>query len=159
MPEPVKSRPTRAHENLFLFAASDSYLYDFEAVKVPTPRQTSGNLNRHCNDGTRGRADHLGASIPWKNDGSGRNRRTVWKIPHKPLAAAHFAVMPCELAEPCVLAGSPRGGTVLDPFSGAGTTGLVATRLGRSFIGVELNPEYCTLARTRIMEDSPLFNR
>lgn len=89
--------------------------------------------------------------------GEKRNRRSVWTITTKPFKGAHFAVMPPDLVEPCVLAGSPGGGVVLDPFAGAGTVGLVAQRLGRSFIGIELNPEYAAMARERIRGDSPLF--
>lgn len=89
---------------------------------------------------------------------TGRNKRTVWTICTSPFPEAHFAVYPPSLVEPCVLAGSPEGGTVLDPFAGSGTTGMVALRHGRSFIGVELNPTYCDMARRRIAGDAPLFN-
>ena len=79
-----------------------------------------------------------------------RNKRTVWTIPTKPLKAAHFAAFPEALVEPCIKAGCPEGGTVLDPFFGAGTVGLVSAKLGRRWIGIELNPNYCEIARKRI---------
>jgi len=92
--------------------------------------------------------------------GSGRrNKRDVWTISSEPFSEAHFAVMPKNLAEPCVLAGSPTGGVVLDPFCGSGTTGLVALRHQRNFIGIEINPEYADMAKRRIEGDQPLLNR
>jgi DNA modification methylase len=86
-----------------------------------------------------------------------RNRRTVWTIATAPFSEAHFATFPPKLIEPCILAGSRRGDTVLDPFGGAGTTGLVADRLGRHSVLCELNPEYAAMARARITADAPLF--
>lgn len=87
-----------------------------------------------------------------------RNKRSVWTVTTQGYSEAHFATFPPKLIEPCILAGCPEDGTVLDPFSGAGTTGLVSTRLHRNFIGIELNPEYITMARNRIEQDAPLFN-
>lgn len=87
-----------------------------------------------------------------------RNRRSVWEVTTQPFSEAHFATFPLKLIEPCILAGCPAGGIVLDPFFGAGTTGLVASRLQRQFIGIELNPEYVAMAERRIVEDAPLFN-
>ena len=86
-----------------------------------------------------------------------RNKRDVWTVATQPYAEAHFATFPPSLIEPCILAGCPVGGTVLDPFSGAGTTALVADRLSRNAIGVELNPEYAGMARNRVYDDAPLF--
>ena len=80
----------------------------------------------------------------------GKNRRSVWTITPKPFKGAHFATFPPALIEPCILAGSPVGGKVLDPFSGAGTTGLVAVQHGRRYVGIELNPEYLAMSRARI---------
>jgi DNA modification methylase len=88
-----------------------------------------------------------------------RNRRSVWTVPTRPYTEAHFATFPPGLIEPCVLAGCPEDGTVIDPFAGAGTTGLVALRHGRSFVGIELNPEYVEMARRRIVDDAPLLNQ
>jgi DNA modification methylase len=89
--------------------------------------------------------------------GAGRNKRSVWTIPTQPYAGAHFATYPEGLVEPCILAGSRHGDVVLDPFAGSGTTGAVAVRHGRSFIGIELNPVYAELARARIGGVAPLF--
>ena len=89
--------------------------------------------------------------------GGTRNKRDVWSITTKPFKGAHFAVMPPDLVEPCILAGSRPGDVVLDPFAGAGTVGLVASRLGRRHIGVELSLEYCQMAEQRIYDDAPLL--
>jgi DNA modification methylase len=88
-----------------------------------------------------------------------RNKRDVWSINTKPFKGAHFAVMPEALVEPCVLAGSEIGDTVLDPFTGSGTVAVVALRHRRNFVGTELNPEYAAIARTRICDDAPMFNQ
>jgi DNA modification methylase len=126
------------------------------AMKAVPPRK-SGNKARKFGD-ERDRPDsHLGASVPWEDDGTGRNRRSVWTIATQPFKGAHFATFPPALIEPCILAGSRRGDTVLDPFGGAGTTGLVADRLGRDAVLVELNPAYAEMARRRITDDAPLF--
>jgi DNA modification methylase len=87
-----------------------------------------------------------------------RNKRSVWTVNTKGFSEAHFATFPPKLIEPCILAGCPEGGNVIDTFSGAGTTGLVATRLGRNYIGIELNPEYIEMSNRRITQDAPLFN-
>lgn len=86
-----------------------------------------------------------------------RNKRSVWTITTQPFSQAHFATFPPALVEPCVLAGCPIGGTVLDPFAGAGTTGLVADRLGRNALLIEINPAYAAMAKERIADDAPLF--
>jgi DNA modification methylase len=88
---------------------------------------------------------------------TGRNRRSVWNVATAPYSGAHFATFPPALIEPCILAGCPEGGTVLDPFGGAGTTGLVADRLGRDAILIEINQEYAAMAESRINLDAKLF--
>ena len=90
-------------------------------------------------------------------NGTGRNRRSVWTVPTQPYSGAHFAVMPEALAEPCILAGSRPGDIILDPFNGAGTTGVVATRHGRSYVGIDANAAYLEIARDRIAAVAPLF--
>lgn len=111
----------------------------------------SGNKARKPSS-ERGCPDNSGSnvcgSVPW--EGSTRNKRSVWTVPTMPFKEAHFATFPEALIEPCVLAGAPMGGTVLDPFMGAGTTAVVAQRLGRQYVGCELNPEYADIARRRI---------
>ena len=88
-----------------------------------------------------------------------RNKRDVWTVATSPYAGAHFATFPPALVEPCILAGCPKDGTVLDPFGGAGTTGLVADRLGRNAVLCELNPEYATMAESRIRDENPMFTQ
>jgi DNA modification methylase len=100
--------------------------------------------------------DGRGDPEQWE-PGGGRNIRNVWTIATSPYPEAHFATFPPELAERCIKAGCPAGGTVLDPFGGAGTTGLVADRLQRNAILIELNPGYVDLARNRVVNDAPLF--
>jgi DNA modification methylase len=159
MPENVNDRPTAAHEYMFLLSKSRRYFYDNEAVKeAAVSDHPSGNgFKREArltyqNSFGEGR----GNSMQWVPTDK-RNLRDVWTVPVRPFNEAHFATYPPELIEPCVKAGCPEGGTVLDPFFGAGTTGLVADRLGRDCIGIELNPAYAEIARKRIAGDSPLF--
>ncbi len=154
MPESVRDRCTKAHEYVFLLSKSERYFFDSEAMKEP-----ADPANHRDSPGVRrtapGSADHSGFK-----DGrhyETRNKRSVWTVATQPYDGAHFATYPPALIEPCVLAGCPTGGTVLDPFGGAGTTGLVADRLGRNAVLCELNPEYAQLARNRIFDDAPLF--
>jgi DNA modification methylase len=146
MPESVRDRPTKAHEYVFLLSKQARYWYDAEAIAEAScgaaeyPKR-HGNGESVCGPGG---AYRVGSTT------SGRNRRTVWTIATQPYPEAHFATFPEKLVEPCVLAGCPVGGTVLDPFCGSGTTGVVAARLGREFIGIELNPEYVAMAKRRI---------
>lgn len=109
-------------------------------------------------DHETGAANRDGRDMQEVGVGAFRNKRTVWSIATAPFPEAHFATFPPKLVEPCILAGCPEGGTVLDPFSGAGTTGLVARRLGRNFVGIELNAAYIEMAERRIVQDQPLFN-
>jgi len=161
MPESVTDRCTKAHEYIFLMAKSARYYYDAEAVKeenTDTSRvgKVAGGLGRKDDGYKTAHGDvhrgSLGGVVT-----NGRNRRSVWTVATQPFPGAHFAVMPEALVEPCVKAGSATGDTVLDPFAGSGTVGVVAARLGRSFIGCELNPEYAQMARARIGSASPLF--
>lgn len=180
MPESVKDRPTKAHEYLFLFSKSPRYYYDYEAVKEPLAESSilrmsqenienqtgsaranggtrvdrpmtpvsSGNKRRIYGEGRGRPGSHIAGSVPW--EGVNRNRRTVWTVPTVAFKGAHFATFPPKLIEPCILAGTPVGGTVLDPFFGAGTVGLVAKQHGRDYLGIELNPEYVELSRKRL---------
>jgi DNA modification methylase len=150
MPESVRDRCTKAHEYLFLFSKSPKYYFDSEAMKEPAVGAPSGNKERKQRPGqeTLQRGNQAGA-VPWAG-GEMRNRRSVWSVATKPFKEAHFATYPPALIEPCILAGAPEGGTVLDPFFGAGTTGLVAEKHGRKWIGCELNPEYAHIAERRL---------
>ena len=159
MPESVTDRCTKAHEYVFLLTKNDRYFFDNEAIAEPaihaghtvkaykTGKNVSGQTFRDT--ATGGHDVHVGET---------RNRRSVWTINTKPFRQAHFAVMPEALAQPCILAGSEPGDLVLDPFTGAGTTAVVALRHGRNFIGTELNADYTHIAQQRIVNDQPLFN-
>ena len=147
MPESVTDRCTKAHEYVFLMSKSERYSYDHEAVKEDAVRGAAGSTFHTGKTATH----QMGrASTSERVEDGKRNRRDVWTIPTKPFKGAHFAVMPEALVEPCILAGCPLGGTVLDPFAGSGTVGVVALRYGRNFVGCELNPEYKAIAVDRI---------
>lgn len=168
VPSSVKNRPTTDHEYVFLFARSKDYYYDIDAIREPhvtfspesrmkggrnhfgkqngTPEEgkNAGNSNLHS-----GRWDQAFHPL-------GRNRRTVWEIPLSKYRDAHFAVFPEKLVELCILAGCPESGVVLDPFIGSGTTAVVAQRLGRQFVGIDSNPNYCDMARSRVHQPTLL---
>ena len=151
MPESVRDRPTKSHEYVFLLSKRERYYYDHAAASEPAvSTHGSGNGYRRAarlsySDGSGAR----GSDTPWQPSDR-RNRRTVWTVPTRPFRGAHFATFPEALVEPCVLAGCPAGGTVLDPFFGAGTTGVVSARHGRRCLGIELNPAYTAIARERL---------
>lgn len=160
MPESVRDRCTKAHEYVYLLAKSERYYYD--AAAISEPAIYSGDVKDYTGDQKANSADeNLQRTLPRGRKltiAETRNRRSVWTVPSKPFSGAHFATFPPALIEPCILAGCPTGGTVLDPFGGAGTTGLVADRLQRDAILVELNPAYADIARRRIADESPLFS-
>jgi site-specific DNA-methyltransferase (adenine-specific) len=147
-----------------LFSKSQNYFYDIDAIREPhvtfsensqmkggrnhfgkvngTPEQGKNQGNSNLHNGRWDQAFHP----------KGRNRRTVWEIPLSKFREAHFAVFPEKLVELCILAGCPEGGIVLDPFIGSGTTAVVAQRLGRKFVGIDSNSEYCGMARKRVSQ-------
>ena len=153
MPESVTDRPTKAHEYMFLLSKSDRYYYDADAVAEQA--ETAGKIggftpNAAIAAGVKPTGNMIaerGRAYVRKDT---RNKRTVWTIPTEPYAGAHFAVMPTALVKPCILAGCPTGGTVLDPFTGSGTVAVVALENGCNFVGCELNPEYVKIAEDRI---------
>jgi len=151
MPESVTDRCTKAHEYIFLLSKSERYYYDHEAIKEKAvhPPHAPGNKKL---DISRNDADSM--QKVWAEDGQ-RNKRSVWTVATKPYAEAHFATYPTTLIEPCILAGSPVGGVVFDPFTGSGTTALVALTNNRSYIGTELNPEYIRIAENRLSGIQP----
>jgi DNA modification methylase len=153
MPESVTDRCTKSHEYVFLLTKSARYFYDAEAVKEASVDAASyrplSPRNPDKREGDKFFATRVGDHANGKVYAT-RNKRSVWTITTKPFSGAHFAVMPPDLVEPCVLAGCPEGGTVLDPFGGSGTTALVAEKLGRDAILCELNPEYIEIAWARI---------
>ncbi len=155
MPESVEDRCTKAHEYIFLLTKSETYFYDHDAIKEPytSPLNRWGGVNLTKNgisawDEETGQNTNRNRSM--RPDPKGRNKRSVWHVETTPYAGAHFATFPEKLILPMVLAGCPEGGTILDPFMGAGTTALVALKNNRNFIGSELNPISCKLADERI---------
>lgn len=156
MPVSVTDRTTPAHEMLYMFSKSARYHYDMEAVKEPASSGSHGGSKP--NSGAKAKASgHNTGSLGMVRDSGLRQPRSVWSVATRPFKGAHFATFPPDLIKPCILAGCPVGGTVLDPFFGAGTTGLVAQQLGRNAIGIELNPTNADLAKRRIHDDAPLL--
>jgi DNA modification methylase len=186
MPESVTDRCTKSHEYIFLMSKSAKYYYDAAAIKKVAknpeddirrmnqqsaanksapdemrnglrPRR-SGNKERKqgaergCPEGT---GSNVCSSVPW--EGTMANKKSVWSVTTKPFKEAHFATFPEDLIVDCIKAGCPEGGIVLDPFMGAGTTALVARKLGRNYIGFELNPKYIKIAEKRIANEMGLF--
>jgi DNA modification methylase len=165
MPESVTDRPTKAHEYIFLMAKNDQYYYDADAIKElaaydgrkDTMMKGSHKYANGFMPVQSTQSFHARGHERWQRNEAGdylRNKRTVWHIPTKPYNDAHFATFPTELVETCIKPGCPVGGIVLDPFMGSGTTGEVALKLNRRFIGFELNPEYVKLANKRIFSGS-----
>jgi site-specific DNA-methyltransferase (adenine-specific) len=157
MPESVTDRCTKSHEYIFLLAKSERYYFDQEAIKEDGSLQVSGNTQHKYVDGDPMNRTKAGFLEMRSKVYERVNRRSVWSVTTKPYKGAHFATFPPDLIEPCILAGCPKGGTVLDPFGGAGTTCLVADRLQRDAVLIELNPAYAALAQDRIRDESPLF--
>lgn len=174
MPESVTDRPTKSHEYIFLLAKSQHYFYDADAIREPYaessfPRALRGvSENNKWTGGAPGSTAHsisqarpnerkkfengqAGGGSSFVNP-AGRNKRDVWTVTTKPYKGAHFATFPPDLIEPCILAGSRIGDTVLDPFNGSGTTGAVAIKHNRDYIGIELNPAYIKLTEERLKQ-------
>lgn len=151
MPESVRDRCTKAHEYIFLLAKSERYYYDHEAIKEPAAYANSRESAKKGSFNAKG--EPLPGQLPFRAITDTRNKRSVWWITPKPFKGAHFATFPPDLIEPCILAGCPEGGVVLDPFFGAGTAGLVAVRQNKKFVGIDLNPDYCEMAKKRIEND------
>lgn len=157
MPESVRDRCTKSHEYIFLLSKSERYFFDAAAISEPIT-SPKGNAKTFRGGGayTGGRSHNNSARIERESHGNTpnktghRNKRDVWTVSTTGFRGAHFAVFPEKPIEPCILAGCPEGGTVLDPFTGSGTTGVVAKRLGRNFVGCEINPEYHEMATRRI---------
>ncbi len=160
MPESVTDRPTKSHEYVFLLAKSERYYFDAKAVREKACGPPGGNIvptKGAGQDLMRTRNGLHLAQIKARENGGFENRniRTVWTIPTEAYKGAHFATFPRKLVRPCVMAGCPPGGMVLDPFVGSGTVGAVCVELGRDFIGIDLNAKYLTMARRRINNAQP----
>ena len=158
MPESVTDRCTKSHEYIFLFSKQPRYYYDHEAIKEPT---IYADASGHRFGGSKyGDSDDIKHATKsgnvYESDGT-KNKRSVWTVPTRGYKEAHFATYPAALILPCVLAGSAIGDTVLDPFSGSGTTGEVALLNNRNYVGVELNPEYALLSEKRITDAAGMF--
>ena len=152
MPESVTDRCTKAHEYIFLLSKSPKYYFDAIEIMEPSVTQLAVIQKRKRKNGVgidegKGKNGEYGFNYGVR---AFRNKRSVWTITTKPFKEAHFATFPEALIEPMVLAGCPKGGLVCDPFFGVGTTGVVAKKLGRNYLGVELNPEYIKIAQRRI---------
>ena len=152
MPESVTDRCTKAHEYIFLLTKSARYYYDNEAVKEDAVRagDVPGGNGHYIQHSAGGHNKDGLTACGQKPVAETRNKRSVWTVTTKPFKGAHFATFPPDLIEPCILAGSAPDTLVLDPFSGAGTTGVVAVQHGRRYIGIELNPDYLEMSRKRI---------
>jgi DNA modification methylase len=171
MPESVVDRPTKAHEYVFLLTKRPKYYYDADAILEPLSpktRTTYGTHRRRLGNDSTGqvKADNMGRDLPLRTaklnpDGTvaGANKRTVWPIGvgRDPAAAGHYATMPQKLVEPCILAGCPPKGIVLDPFMGTGTVGQVAERHGRYWLGFEISPTYAEKTKRRTRQASLLL--
>ncbi len=166
MPESVRDRPTSAHEKIWLITKSKKYYYDADAIREPCTESTkqrykSGWNGNEKRDYVSGKQNHFSKYIGTeksKQDAlKGKNKRNVWTITTKSCKEAHFATFPKDLIEPCIKAGCPEGGVVLDPFGGSGTTGIVAKSLNRTAILIELNPSYIEIAKKRIDKELGMF--
>jgi site-specific DNA-methyltransferase (cytosine-N4-specific) len=169
MPESVRDRLSTSYEMIFLLVRGQDYFFDLDAIRIPA----KGNAaSQHPNTSGSGASSggakyadadpavfagrpHGAAMLPGHRHDTvhplGKNPGSIWPMATRPLKEAHFAAFPVDLPLRCIAAGCRPGGTVLDPFSGAATTGLAALQLGRRYIGVELNPAYNTLANQRIL--------
>lgn len=170
MPESVTDRPTRAHEYVFLLTRSAKYFYDADAVREKA--DYDGRRDTVMKGSPKYEADIYPDQQPntlasagherWPHktgDGErGRNLRSVWTIPTQPYPKAHFAVFPEKLVETCILAGTKKGDTVLDPFSGRGTVLTVAKRMFRKAVGIDLKAEYCDMSLPELKEELLNFN-
>ena len=180
MPESVTDRCTKSHEYIFLLSKSQKYYFDNEAIKEPladssiqrlsqdidnqngsdrVPNKTNGNMKAVSHKKLQDKGQTVNTMRLNRLEGIeyeslSRNKRSVWTVTTKPYSEAHFATYPQDLIKPCVLAGCPKDGVVFDPFSGAGTTALVAEKLGRRWMGIELNADYCKLSKKRIETES-----
>jgi site-specific DNA-methyltransferase (cytosine-N4-specific) len=156
MPESVTDRPTRAHEQLFLLSKNAQYFYDADAIAEPAIQPVGVPLL--TGQIKRGELQSLSSSNLGTNQGaSTRNKRSVWTLGPESYSGAHYATMPTKLVEPCVLAGSRPGDTVLDPFFGSGTTAAVALKHGRRFIGCDIDERNINLAHDRISKSQPML--
>ena len=156
MPSSVRDRVTNCHEYIFLLSKNKKYYYDNESIKEDSTFKNSKGEFRPNGMASIGKKNaskegfEIRSGLSNMKEQPKRNKRSVWTITNKPFKDAHFAVFPPDLIEPCVLAGCPEDGTILDPFAGSGTTGVVAQKHNRNAVLVELNEEYLKIARKRL---------
>ena len=158
LPESVKDRPTKCYEHIFLLSKSRKYYYDYKAIQEPLKQVSKERYKRGCSAESKYAREGIQKNINGVREDSShfdqeyKRKRDVWEVSTNTFKMdEHFAMYPEKLIEPCVLAGSEKGGIVLDPFFGSGTTGVVAKKHGREYIGIDINPKYCALAEKRIM--------
>ena len=150
MPESVTDRCTKAHEYIFLLSKSEKYFFDNEAIKEDSKSKSEGIRFGGAKYGDSDDLKHATKSGNVSSEYTKANKRSVWSVTTKPFSGAHFATFPPDLIEPCILAGSALGDTVLDPFGGSGTTAMVANQFGRNAVLCELNLDYIAIAHERI---------
>lgn len=165
MPSSVRDRCTSSHEYIFMLSKSRKYYFDAESIQEESVTKSSDKRGVRVHESRAndskfwrkqdavGKSNYTGFNKRYVHRAY-RNKRDVWKVSVKPFKGAHFATFPADLIEPMILAGCPVGGTVLDPFFGSGTVGVVCDNLGRQFIGIDLNPDYCQMAYNRISKPS-----
>jgi DNA modification methylase len=164
MPESVRDRCTKSHESLFLLTRQPKYYFNHEEMLEPAGYDGRKSLVKKPS--RKYLQENAGAPVQTLSKGGGkrwrtvngqfvRNKRDVWTVSTRPFRGAHFATFPPDLIKPCILAGCPVDGIVLDPFFGAGTTGLVAQQSGRNYIGIDLNAEYGKIAEERLQKNYP----
>ncbi|MCI8843855.1 MAG: site-specific DNA-methyltransferase [Oscillospiraceae bacterium] len=158
MPESVRDRCTKAHEYIFLLSKSERYYFDAAAIREPCGKKGNARTFRGGGAYTGSQSFQNSTRVERESHGNTanstgtRNKRSVWYIATAQFKAAHYATFPEKLVAPCILAGCPEGGMVLDPFAGSGTTGVVAKRFRRNFVGVEINPDYWKMAMDRVVK-------
>jgi DNA modification methylase len=157
MPESVRDRCTKAHEYIFLLSKSERYFFDHEAIKEPAKVSSEGIRFGGSKYGDSNDPKHATKSGNVSKEYEKANKRSVWQVATRPYKGAHFATFPHALIEPCILAGAPVGGVVLDPFMGSGTTAMVAKQHDRHYLGCELNEAYKPLQDERIASLGQLF--
>ena len=187
MPESVTDRCTKSHEYIFLLSKSQRYYFDYEAIQEEAtsydgrkdtimkgskkydtqimPNQSIQSMAKNGHERWKFKSKNYQCDGQQPNSGAGitdevypvRNKRDVWQVNTKPCKEAHFATYPFELIKPCILAGCPEDGIVLDPFMGSGTTAIVARSLNRNYLGIELNPEYIKIAHKRLYKHLGMF--